>query len=54
MRWKLSQHHDPRLVDLLAVIVIVMTIAAAWFYFVHRADRTSTAVFIVPSQSVRW
>ena len=53
MRWKIS-HHDPRLVDLLAVILIVMTIAAAWFYFAHRTDRTSTAAFIVPSQSVRW
>ena len=36
MRWKLSHNHDPRLVDLLAVIVIVMTIAVAWFYFIHQ------------------
>ena len=34
MRWKISHHHghDPRLLDLLAIIVIVITIAAAWFY----------------------
>ena len=53
MRWKTSQH-DPRLVDLLAVILIATAIASAWFYFAHRTDATSTAAFIVPSQSVRW
>jgi len=56
MRWKISHHHDhdPRLLDLLAIIVIVIAIAAAWFYFAHRTDKTGTAAFIVPSQSVRW
>ena len=53
MRWKIS-HHDPRLVDLLAVILIAVAIASAWFYFAHRTDAISTAAFIVPSQSVRW
>ena len=50
----ISPSHDPRLLDLLAIIVIVITIAAAWFYFIHRTHTTSTAAFIVPSQSVRW
>ena len=56
MRWKISHHHDhdPRLLDLLAIIVIVIAIAAAWFYLAHRTDKTGTAAFIVPSQSVRW
>jgi hypothetical protein len=55
MRWKISHRdHDPRQIDLLAVIVLVLTIAAAWFYFAHQPDTTSTAAFIVPSQSVRW
>jgi hypothetical protein len=55
MRWKISHHdHDPRQIDLLAVVVLVLTIAAAWFYFTHQSETTSTAAFIVPSQSVRW
>jgi hypothetical protein len=56
MRWKISHNgHDPRLVDLLAIIGILVAIGGAWFYFIHRsADTTSTADFIVPSQSVRW
>lgn len=53
MRWKTS-HHDPRLIDLLAVVLIAIAIASAWFYFAHRTNATSTAAFIVPSQSVRW
>jgi hypothetical protein len=52
MRWKIS--HAPRQIDLLAAIVLIITIAGAWFYFVHHPQTTSTAAFIVPSQSVRW
>jgi hypothetical protein len=55
MRWKISHHdHDPRQIDLLAIIVIVIAITAAWFFFIHRADTKNTAAFIVPSQSVHW
>ena len=55
MRWKISHHgHDSRQIDLLAIIVIAIAIAAAWFFFIHRSQTTSTAAFIVPSQSVRW
>ena len=55
MRRKISRHgHDPRQIDLLAGIMIVFAIAAAWFYFAHRTETTNTAAFIVPSQSVRW
>ncbi len=55
MRWKISHGgHDPRQVDLLAVIVLVTTIAGAWFYFAHHPQTRSAAAFIVPSQSVRW
>ena len=54
MRWKISDHdHDPRQVDLLAALVILMVIVAAYFYF-RPSDTPSTAAFIVPSQSVRW
>jgi hypothetical protein len=56
MRWKISHHrdHDPRQIDLLAIIVILIAIAAAYVYFTHRPDTTSSAAFIVPSQNVRW
>ena len=55
MRWKISHDgHDPRQIDLLAVIALVITIAGAWFYFTHHPQTASTAAFIVPSQSVRW
>jgi hypothetical protein len=53
MRWKIS-HHDPRQIDLLTIIVILIAIAAAYVYFTHRADTKNTAAFIAPSQSVRW
>jgi len=54
MRWKISHDHDPRQIDLLAIIVIVIAVAAAWFYLAHRTGTSSTTAFIVPSQSVRW
>ena len=54
MRWKISPGHDPRQIDLLTIIVILIAIAAAYVYFTHRAETKSTAAFIVPSQSVRW
>jgi hypothetical protein len=56
MRWKISHHHDhdPRQIDLLAVIVILISIVAAYIYFTHRSETTSTAAFIVPSQNVHW
>ena len=45
MRWKISHLvHDRRLLDLLAVIVIVITIAGAWFYFAHRAVPTDAVL----------
>jgi hypothetical protein len=55
MRWKLSHHHshDPRRIDLLAAIVIVVTIITAYVCFT-QPEAPSTAAFIVPSQSVRW
>ena len=55
MRWKISHHrHDPRQIDLLAAIVILVIIIAGCLYFTHRPEAPSTAAFIVPSQSVRW
>jgi hypothetical protein len=55
MRWNTSHHgHDPRQIDLLAVIVLVILIVAAWLYFSHHINQPHTTAFIEPSQSVRW
>ena len=56
MRWKISHHgHDPRQIDLLAIVVLVILIISALSYFEYRASTPAhTAGFIEPSQSVRW
>jgi hypothetical protein len=55
MRWKISRHgHDPRQVDLLAVIALVIIIVAAWRYFGEDSEPRNTTAFIVPSQSTHW
>ena len=34
MRWKISHHgHDPRQIDLLAVLALLIVIVTAWRYF---------------------
>ena len=55
MRWKLSHNgHDPRQIDLLAVLALLVVIIAAYGYFTHNPNKPSTTAFIVPSQSVKW
>jgi hypothetical protein len=55
MRWKISPHgHDPRQIDLLAVIALFIVIVAAYIYFEHKPEPSGAAPFIVPSQSTRW
>jgi hypothetical protein len=56
MRWKISpQGHDPRQIDLLAVVAIAIVMIVAYVVIVHYdATPPSTTAFIVPSQSARW
>ena len=55
MRWKIDHRgHDPRQIDLLAALALVLVIVAACRYFSERSPAPGTASFIVPSQSVRW
>jgi F0F1-type ATP synthase assembly protein I len=58
MRWKISHHgHDPRQIDLLATLALLVVIAivvAAWHYFSANSGTQNATAFIVPSQSVRW
>jgi hypothetical protein len=55
MRWKISRHgHDPRQIDLLAIIALLILIVSAFFYFTHKPQTLNNSAFIVPSQSVHW
>ena len=55
MRWKVSHGgHDPRQIDLLAVLALIIVIVAACRFFAGDTGKASTTAFIVPSQSVHW
>jgi hypothetical protein len=56
MRWKISRNgHDPRHVDLLAVIALLVLIVAAYRYFTEvPAGPPHTTAFITPSENVHW
>jgi hypothetical protein len=64
MRWKISPDlnskikswsHDPRAIDLLAIIALLLFVVGSGFYLADSfATPPNTTAFIVPSQSVRW
>jgi hypothetical protein len=55
MRWKISHRgHDPRQLDLIAILALLILIVAACRFFGRGSDAPNTTAFIVPSQSVRW
>jgi hypothetical protein len=55
MRWKISHGgHDPRHIDLLAAVALVIVIVAACRFLSGDTEKQSITGFIVPSQSVRW
>jgi hypothetical protein len=56
MRWKISHHgHDPRQIDLLAIIALLIVIVGATLYLAGRVVQPSTTTaFVEPSQNVRW
>jgi hypothetical protein len=55
MRWKISHRgHDPRQIDLIAVLALLILIVAACRFFASGPDAPRTTAFIDPSQSVRW
>jgi hypothetical protein len=55
MRWKIQPSgHDPRQIDLLAVLAILVVIVAVGHYLDEPAKSRLTSSFIEPSQSVRW
>jgi hypothetical protein len=58
MRWRIHHHdhhgHDPRQIDLVAILALLIVIIAACRFFAGNTEVPSPAAFIVPSQSVRW
>jgi hypothetical protein len=55
MPWKINPRgHDPRQIDLLAVIAIVIAIVAIGHYVNQSPRPPAKGAFIEPSQSVRW
>jgi hypothetical protein len=61
MRWKISHsklghggHLDPRHLDLIAALALVIVIVAACRFFSVGYEPPNKAAFIVPSQSVHW
>lgn len=55
MRWKFRPSgHDPRQIDLLAVIALVIFIIAIDHYLTEKPKPQVSNAFIEPSQSVRW
>ena len=56
MRWKISHHgHDPRQIDLLAILALLIVVVAAFSYLTHyEAPARSSTALIEPSQNVRW
>ncbi|MEA2914090.1 MAG: hypothetical protein QOJ15_6171 [Bradyrhizobium sp.] len=55
MRWKISRRgQDPRQIDLMAALALLIIIVAAYQYFNHSPEAPSATAFIEPSQSVRW
>ncbi|MGX1323774.1 hypothetical protein AB7M17_007227 [Bradyrhizobium sp. USDA 377] len=70
MRWKISPHfhfrsgpdlkagskgHDPRTLDMLAIIALLLLAAGSgWYLAMSFAIPPGTTAFIVPSQSVHW
>jgi hypothetical protein len=55
MRWKIGHGSlDPRHLDLLAALALVIVIVATCTYLSSSYKPPNTAAFVVPGQSVRW
>jgi hypothetical protein len=46
--------HDPRQIDLLAIVAIVLVVIAIGHFLTEHPKKHFTTSFIEPSQSVRW
>jgi hypothetical protein len=55
MRWKISHRgHDPRQIDLIAILALLIAIIAAYRFYSSDSTPPSSTALIVPSQNVHW
>jgi hypothetical protein len=55
MRWKMKPSgHDPRQIDLLAAVAMLIVIVAVGHYLFEHPKAHLTSSFIEPSQTVHW
>jgi len=54
MRWTTNHRHDPRYIDLLVVLALVIVISSAWRLLSWDRDNGQFSGLIVPSQTTRW
>jgi hypothetical protein len=55
MRWKTNhREHDPRHVDLMAVLALLILIVGAYRIYAGNPAVPAATTFIEPSQTVRW
>jgi hypothetical protein len=55
MRWKFQPSgHDPRQIDLLAIVAIVLIVLVAGHFLSEPNKRRGTGSFFEPSQTVHW
>ena len=46
--------HDPRQLDLLAIVAIILVVIAVGHFLIQPTKRSGTSSFFEPSQTVRW
>ena len=55
MRWNVKPSgHDPRQIDVLAVVAMLLIIIAVGHFFSEPVKTRASSSFIEPSQTVRW
>jgi hypothetical protein len=55
MPWKIQPSgHDPRQIDLLAIVAMILIIIAVGHFLSDPVKRRGTSSFFEPSQTVRW
>ncbi len=56
MRWHFSSHgHDPRLIDLVATVALIIAVVAGCEYLKTSTQvQPSASTLIEPSQTVHW
>ncbi|MDB5618513.1 hypothetical protein [Tardiphaga sp.] len=54
MRPEIERDRDPRSIDLIAVIALLIVVFGSICYLTGPSHEQMSTAFIVPSQSVRW